>query len=295
MTRHRSALDEILDAQRDWAEKAGKPVNAKGYVDSPDSNLFQPLSKTIRESLLTGAGSELEGKEGAAPKFTALHSSSALAINVFAYWETRDSRPLTEALGIEPAWGPPGFEKKFETGLHGTPPHLDVVLPMSDGRIFAIESKFSEWLGRKSKTKMPFREAYFSQETKRWESLGLPECQQLARDIQDRREVFEHLDAPQLLKHALGLANRIRDGFSLGYMYFDWDCDEGEIHRREIERFNCRVEADICFLPLSYQKLFERMTQTSKSEHAEYLAYLRERYFSELLQLNDSAFSGNEA
>jgi len=275
----RSVLDEILDVQRGWARQAVKMVDSKGYVDRLDSNLFQPLSKTIRESLLSGAGSELEGKGGAAPKFNALHSSSALAVNMFAYWEARDSRPLTEALGIEPASGPPEFEKTFKTGLSGTPPHLDVVLPQGDDRIFAIESKYTEWLSPKSSLKPVFREAYLSDEANLWAGVGLPGCQRLAQDMQDQKTFFMHLDAAQLLKHALGLAKQKGAIFSLGYLYYDWACEEGEVHRREIETFQRRVGEEIPFVPMPYQTLFRRLIEACGSDHIEYQTYLHERYF----------------
>jgi len=279
MMNGKPGLDEILDIQRRWADSKAFEFDASGYARQRKDNLFRELSTRVEKSLRSGAGSELDPRDGAPPKFHALHSSSALAVNVFAYWETQDSRPLTDALGIDPASGPPEFESKFETGLRGTPPHLDVVLPMSDGRKFAIESKFSEWLARKSHSKLPFREAYLSGDKNLWSNLGLNECQQLAQDIQDRRGIFDYLDAPQLLKHALGLAKQTGKMFSLGYLYFDWACEEGESHRREIEQFQRRVGAEVRFRPLSYQTLFGRLTETCGPEHAEYLAYLRERYF----------------
>jgi hypothetical protein len=278
MTKRKPALQEILDAQRLWAETAGIEVDLNGYVRLRKENLFRELSAQVEKSLRSGAGSELDPRDGAPPKFHALHSSSALVVNVFAYWEDSSLRPLTEALGIGPASGPPEFERTFETGLRGTAPHLDVVFPLATNELFAIESKFTEWLTPKSRSKPPFRAAYLSAGRNLWSTLGLQKCQQLAQDIQDRRQVFEHLDAPQLLKHALGLANQTGAGFSLGYLYFDWDGDEGESHRQEIEQFRRRVGEEIQFVPVSYQTLFRRLSTTCGSGHIEYLTYLRERY-----------------
>lgn len=281
MTKRKVALQEILDAQRCWAESARVDFDPNGYVRLRKQNLFRALSAQVEKSLRSGAGSELDPRDEAPPKFHALHSSSALAVNVFAYWEDQDLRPLTEALGIGPASGPPEFERTFETGLRGTAPHLDIVLPLATNELFAIESKFTEWLTPKSRSKPPFRAAYLNEGENLWSMLGLHQCQQLAQDIQDRRQVFEHLDAPQLLKHALGLANQTGEGFSLGYLYFDWGGDEGESHRREIEQFRRRVGDEIRFTPMSYQTLFRRLTTTCGSAHIEYLTYLRERYFGD--------------
>ena len=73
----------------------------------------------------------------------ALHSSSALAANLFDYWTERDKSPLLAALGVD-AKGETSldFEARFPTGLGGTPPHLDVAMRRSTGSVVAVEAKF---------------------------------------------------------------------------------------------------------------------------------------------------------
>ena len=58
-----------------------------------------------------------------------LHSSSALAAKFSDFWTNRDKDPLLTAIGIDGETPEPlRFERRFPTGLKGTPPHLDVTL-----------------------------------------------------------------------------------------------------------------------------------------------------------------------
>jgi hypothetical protein len=282
MTRN-SSSDRIIEIQRRWAEDAKLKVDVRGYLDSWEANLRQPLSLSARVAFDQGSGSELESRGASPAKMRALHSSSALAVNVFDYWCGTDSLPLAKALELEIASEPPCFEAKFPTGLKGNPPNLDIVLTMKSGVTFAIESKFTEWLAPKARSESPFKDKYFESKTGLWKSVGLPECQQLAQDIQTGTEQFVHLDAPQLLKHALGLAKQAKDGFSLCYLYFDWTCPESDTHRHELNRFASRVDSEVRFRSMTYQNLFGRLTQTCGPEHAHYLEYLRGRYFGKII------------
>lgn len=67
--------------------------------------------------------------------------------------------------------------------------------------------------------------------------------------MRDGKETFRYLDAAQLLKHALGLATQLGDGFSLFYIYYDWPGKALNVHRDEVKRL-----------------------------HQDYLAYLQNRY-----------------
>jgi hypothetical protein len=96
------------------------------------------------------------------------------------------------------------FERKFSTGLQGTHPNLDVVLYGRNGEVFAIESKFMEWMHKPS-GETGFSRSYFPEDRSLWSECGLDECQKLAEDLSEGKVRFEHLNAPQLLKHMLGL------------------------------------------------------------------------------------------
>ncbi len=274
-----SASDQVIGVQREWAERAGLKVDDRGYLATLDENLCQPLSSGALAAFDQGNGSELQDRGTSPAKMRALHSSSALAVNVFDYWTEGDCTPLTAALEIGDAANPPVFEKKFPTGLPGNPPNLDVVLTLKSGVTFAVESKFTEWLTPKSGARPSFKEKYFESDEGVWRNVGLSECQSLAQDVQRGTERFMHLDAPQLLKHALGLAKQTGRDFSLCYLYFDWSCPESDIHRHEVDRFASRVSGEVRFRSVSYQDLVSRLRRTCGPEHEAYLEYLLGRYF----------------
>lgn len=172
-----------------------------------------------------------------------------------------------------------GFEEKFPTGLKGTPPNLDIVLALSAGHVVGIESKFSEWLSPKSTSQKPFSASYFRGNSRMWEKNGLSKTQNLAEDIAAGKESFRHLDVAQLLKHSLGLSNRLGRDFSLHYMYYDWPGDESTHHELELVKFTDLVGAELNFHASSYQDFFRSLLMVDGAE-ADYLSYLSDRYFS---------------
>ncbi|HMG05615.1 MAG TPA: hypothetical protein VK581_09140 [Chthoniobacterales bacterium] len=98
--------------------------------------------------------------------------------------------------------------------------------------------------------------------------------------MQNRREHFLHFDAPQMLKHTLGLVTQLGSTFSLWYVYFDCECPESDIHKAEIRRFADRVGAEIRFKVLTYQELFRRLESAGSSIDRGYVTYLERRYFA---------------
>jgi hypothetical protein len=264
-------------AQRIWAASRGIATDSQGYTWEVEANLFQPLNVATRRELDGGAGGEL-GLDGARGKIRALHGSSALAINVFDYWRERPREPLARALGIDGTITEIEFERPFPTGMRGVPPHLDVTLTLNDGRVIAIESKFLEPYPARPKKVLPFRATYFPHGPGRWATAELPACQRLAESVRSGERIFRHLDAPQLLKHALGLARKYSNGFALWYLWYDVGDDEGMVHGREVEEFAACVEPELGFRAVGYQGLIERLERECGTEHSEYLGYLRDRY-----------------
>lgn len=171
-----STRHELLARQRRWAEAAGHVVDERGYLPSVEANLFRPLSELAQRDFAHGSGSELVGTPTRPAKMRALHSSSALAVNVFDFWHGRDAGPLLRALGIDGELAALRFEAQFPTGLGGTPPNLDVALDLADGTVVAIESKFSEWLTPKSPNHQQLSAAYFKAGAGVWARRGLPGC-----------------------------------------------------------------------------------------------------------------------
>ena len=272
---------EVKSAQQDWARSRDIKFNSRGYVGQVEDNLWQPLSTRARQAFERGAGSELSGH------MKALHSSSALAANFFDYWTSRAMTPVLSALGID-AEGESSldFEAQFPTGLRGTPPHLDVAIKYGNGYVVGVEAKFTEHLKRSTRGKSDFKAAYFPETGGLWKAKGLPACQAFAEKLwaEERdggRQCFEYLDTRQLLKHALGLAEKLGNRFSLYYLYYDWPGERLEAHRRETDRFDELVGAEIRFKALTYQEVFEGLNDSGQAS-SEYLDYLETRYFSRM-------------
>ena len=269
---------EIRNTQQDWARSRGIPFDSRGYVRHVEANLWQPLSSRARQGFERGAGSELSGH------MRALHSSSALAVNLFDYWTDMPKAPILSALGIDPKGETSlDFEAQFPTGLAGTPPHLDVAMTLSTGGGVGIEAKYTEHLKRSTRGKSDFKTAYFPKSGELWNEMDLPACQTLAEELRAEelrggRQRFEYLDPRQLLKHALGLATQMGNRFSLYYLYYDWSGEGLEAHRREVDLFDKQVGHEIRFRELTYQGVFERL-RTSGQASADYLSYLESRYF----------------
>lgn len=268
------ALVRLQRQQRVWATQQAHEIDGRGYVSSVDANLWRPLSETSRDAFEKGSGSELKCK------MRALHSSSALAVNFFDYWTIGDRTVLEKLLDLPSTPNSMEFEAQFPTGLRGTPPNIDVLIILDSGQTVAIESKFTEWLIRKSLRNPIFNPKYFPAADGPWKRRGLDACQSLAADIQIGRQQFLHFDAPQMLKHALGLATNLHGSFSLWYIYFECRGRESAIHNAEIKMFADRVGAEIGFKSLTYQYLFSRLERRATLVNSDYVEYLRRRYFS---------------
>ena len=267
----------ILKKQLNWANSQGLYPDERGYLSSYQQNLYQPLNEQSKIAFENGSGSELGGPTIGPAKMSALHSSSALAVNFFDAWVGSDLVPLLEVLGLDGEASNIKFEGQYPTGLPGNPPNLDVVLELKTGLVVGIESKFTEWLNPKSTTKPPFKDKYFPTGQGVWEKVGLIETQRLADEMQDKAITFRYLDAPQLMKHALGLATHHGSGFRLFYIYFDADGSEGVTHKKEIADFSQRLNEELGFHACSYQDLIVAL-QDRPGVPATYLAYLGARY-----------------
>ena len=277
-----NAQQEITDAQANWAREKKNPIPL--YVPTVKSNLFRGrLSARAYHGYDGGDGHELDRD------MKALHSSSALVVNFFDYWTCQtDLSPLLRAFGIESGKVKSvDFEAKFPTGTpRGRPAHLDVTITLNSDCVVAIESKFTEWTEEATHGKPGFRPAYFPKTVKRWEREGLLACQGFAQQLyatqasNGEKIPFKHLDAAQLLKHALGLSRRLGPkNFSLYYLYYDWPGEESDAHKEEIKHFADRVGEELRFKALTYQKVYKRLRASEQAE-PEYLDYLGNRYFS---------------
>jgi len=270
----------ICREQQEWAANRGIAFDARGYVPNLDLNLMRPLSPATLAAFANGDGGELVERGDKPAKMRALHSSSALAANIFDFWtDCADATPLMNALALPSCPTAALFESKLSTGVDSHA-NLDVCLPLENGIMAGLESKFTEWLrGKAKQAGEAFRPPYLAQGRSRWEEVGLPRAQALAEALQAGRESFRHIGAPQLLKHALALARQYESRWVLRYVYFDWPGPHGERHRDEIRRFHELVGDELKFKAMSYQAIFGELCSASRPEHQPYLAYLGGRYF----------------
>ena len=273
-----TAKTHLLRVQRRWADAHGVRYDARGCVRVLADNLRVPLDDSTLAELQRG--SELTPGVTQPARAFSLCSSAALVVNVFAYWRGRDHKPLLEALGVG---GPGGTRLELEapvpTGLPGDPPTVDVLLHRTDGRVVAVESKFAEWLAPRPRSQRVFKDKYFAGGIRVWETAGLPLCQVLAEDLQKGRERFKHLNAPQVLKHALGLAvNGLRTS-TLVYLYYDRPGRDGKTHRAEVDRIAARLRPEIDVSVATYQALFDALRATPRLDRG-YVDYLARRYFA---------------
>lgn len=277
-----TARDRIRRLQREWATNRGLSVDARGYVSDYRKNLRVNLSPRALKAFSQGADSELrDGPNDSPAKMRALHSSSALAVNVFDYWVTRDASPLLGTLGIEGTVASMEFETPLKTGFGGIPPHLDVLFRLDGGRLVGVEAKYTEWMSKKSKQPEKLIPYFHVDGTSFWSRAGLDGAHTLAKSIVDKRTVFEVLDVPQLLKHILGLrVAAVGKPWSLLYVYYAGAGEIAELHATEIQKFTDAVGAAAGFTALSYQTVFASLAEVPGNIDQAYMAYVRERYFT---------------
>lgn len=268
-----------LKNQRDWASSWGLNPDTRGYLSSVEKNLFTPLSRRAKSDLTAGSGRELEDKQKSPAKLKATHSSAALALNFFDPWTEAENGVLATAFALPQGELEVRFEQQYPTGLPGSPPNLDIVVRSPGLPSVAIESKFTEWMSRKAQKSAPFKPKYFPPGQGVWNRLGLSNTQSLAESIQAVRLEFHYLDAPQLLKHILGLATNCGRAFRLLYLYFEAAGNESAKHRAEISRFVNIVREDVDVEALTYQDLFSKLTSGGNLPSG-YAQYMRSRYFS---------------
>jgi hypothetical protein len=267
----------IMKRLQDWALKENLDVD-QDYCRDPAQNVPW-LNPETRAELIAADGGEFTVK-GKGAKIAALHSSSALAVNVFDYWRHRDQGALGPALGFPQAIATSvQFERKFPTGIGPRSPNLDVVLTLQDRSLLAIESKFSEWTGAPGRT--PLRQAYFPSGRALWTENGLSGTQRVAETY--LTDGFHHLDVPQLLKHMLGLAHSCKQQpWRLLLLWHRCDRELGSRMDNEIGRFVELLGPDrLHFSSMTYQEFWGLLAPSIRLEHADYARYVEDRYFAD--------------
>ncbi len=283
-----SKLKESIIEQLRKSFAAGE-IDEKGYLraekaereEDAKKNLLDGLKNDwaeIRTAFLNGAGNELAKDSNGRAKFCALHSSSALCVNAFAPF-------MREEFSSFLSWrieGKPYFEAKKPTGIPRATANLDFYFE-TDNEIIGIESKFTEYL---SKTNFPEKWKSWSKyseekviDTEVWDKL-----------IEPCMKGNHYLNAPQLIKHAIGLMNNCPKNKTITLLYIYWtpkDVSKNsnyhrlyEQHRAEIKEFSKVIKEFIKFEAMSYNDFWEKMKkQCPKNDVLDkHIVPFKERY-----------------
>ena len=285
------AYEYILTKQIQWALNQNLAlIGSKGnrgrrsYTRKLEDNLFQPLLSRTRQEFEFGDGREILDSSSGLAKMKAVHSSSALSVNVFQYWQK-----INQVSSIASACGlcnknnkypeDISFEQKYPIDesfqFH---PNIDVIIKSKKGaryKIYAIECKFSEAYSTRRHAGIKQKYIDFSNI---WQDI--PNLYELAKSISPVDNSYNHLHPAQLIKHILGLKKKYgKTGFRLLYLWYDTLGYEGFNHRKEIERFQKLSETDnIRFHAISYQELIIRLSSEYRGNHEDYVEYLTSRY-----------------
>ena len=254
---------------------------APNYTLSVEKNIFGgELLASVTADFQAGRGGELDGD---IPTMSALHSSAALAVNLFQYWLAKADLAFLANLLEIPSRGiaTAKFEDKFPVcanpqgnGLK-EPPHLDFAFRYTDTSCIGIECKLFEPYGRiEHKT---LSQAYLKLPDA-WHDI--PACRALAEQLTTGPAGYHRLGPSQLLKHILGLKfGTSADKVRLLYLYNDSIGDEAAEHRREIHQFQKAISADpVRFTPISVQEFILIAVSRARDSHKAYVDYLAERY-----------------
>ena len=286
-----SSHEYIISKQIQWARNRDIPLigskgkrGRKAYTPELNMNLFWPLIERVRVRFEKGNGNEINGTPDSPAKMQAVHSSSALGVNVFQYWEGIHQVPvIAAACGFcdkgEVISEKIIFEEKYPIkGINRIPPNIDVVIHNPDTskfKYFAIECKFSEAYGTHKPAGL---KAAYLNAGELWEDI--PGLHKLAGSISPDNTFDQYLDTAQLIKHILGLKTCCeKGGFKLLYLWYDVLGQDGARHRDEIERFKkIAVDDGVHFSAMTYQELILALANDQREEHTEYIKYLTERY-----------------
>ena len=260
---------------RNDPDPAQETRGERSFVYELNDNLFEPLGEEARGAFEAGDGDELRNK------MFAVNSSSATALNVFHYW-----RRIGQVSEIARACEVPStrigdlrFEAQFPIceGFR-RPPNIDVVIDYSNPsglKVTAIECKFDEPYGGWSKKGL---KPVYLDHPEFWG--GLPKLREVAERVSPDNTCFDHLDAPQLLKHLLGLtASYSKKEFRFLYLWCDVPGTEGVKHAQEVAQFSAIAEQDgIHFQSRTYQEVILSLAKNQRVSHTAYIDYLVERY-----------------
>jgi hypothetical protein len=283
VTKEKDSLSFVARAQRAWAIDRSIPMQREDYVAQLNDNLMLgKLNVETREEFQNADGGELNDAGSRPAKMRSLISSSALAVNFFDAWRHAAKERLATALNLGESIERLRFEYRCtDYPIGPRSPNLDVVITTASGRRVAIESKFLEPYRHRSDGAV-LSEKYLPSGAGVWSAARLPRAQILADDKSVR---WNYLDAPQLLKHLLGLrSDRSPGEVELLYLWYDTGLDDAIAHRTEVARFADAIAEDIPensvpFRAMSYQEIFQPLAGDDTQLPSGWTTYMSGRYF----------------
>jgi len=279
----RAAFDHAVPAH-----DSGNPADAAKAARGRRSLPGVPAAQ-VEEIRARAAGNEI-----AQGKFDHPESYAALAAHALGFFLNRaaDLPPLP---GVDDA-GWPAESVTLEANVRfpwsgGRHPWLDALVTTSSALI-GIESKRYEPFRGGHASKARFSDAY-------WRPVWgerMTGFQRVRDALRENPELYSHLDAAQLVKHAFALRTQAhRKGFHkalkpvLLYLYAEpeaWASGRGRVdeaaklnHRREIVDFSSRVKGDeVTFVPCSYQRLLKAWSNARHKNVRNHAAAVAERF-----------------
>ena len=219
------------------------------------------------------------GSEIRSGKFANPASSAALAANVFGWFLPRPEKLLI----------PIGSNNVFQN-VQSVSLEAEVRFPWRGGRhpsLDALVITRAEVIGIEAKRYEPFRSKtapVFSEAFERGVWSGLDGYNALRKKLMTGDIAFRHLDAAQLIKHALGLAAEAERSVLKPVLIYlhaapeRWpdgravQPSQKIAHLAEINKFNAAVAGDrVVFLPMSYRTMLECWQQLGgrTADHAD--------------------------
>lgn len=286
-----NGFDYILSKQVGWANRNGIRLvgsqitkGQQAYTKTLNNNLFEPLLPQTKAEIDDGDGGELKGSATHSAKMCAVHSSSAIGVNIFQYWKNKNISDIAYTLGLcrkdNKLAKEIHFEQKYQiSNKFRFSPNIDIVIKnkeKSNIKVFGVECKFTEAYSARMHSGL--KKKYISEIYEQWDDI--PELFELAKGISPNDKKYKHLHPAQLLKHILGLKKTYgKSRFRLLYLWYDVLGNEGCQHRKEIQQFSDIARKDnIKFHSISYQELIIKMKNELFTGNEGYVNYMMDRY-----------------
>ena len=279
-----TTLEYVKEKQKLWAKAHHiQLVGSRGehgekvYTADLAGNLFQGLSPSSRHEFAGGDGNELGGGDKPC-KMQALHSSSAIGVNVFEYWKCNGRAcVIAKALGL-PSAGIAylQFEQKYaifnEEAKH---PNVDVNIHYQNGDLDGIECKFTEPFQARAASGLKPK---YLDDFAHWAEF--PALRAYAQ-ISPKDGVNKYLHAAQLIKHTLGMYSLKQDKstFRLLYLYQPAFFED---NRRYLDELNslkeCFKRDGVTFQFITWQKAIINLAKHIEKSDDAYYRYIVEHY-----------------